>query len=192
MIAGVEFNLKTSSQGSHVMPYRQLRVKDLRKVPTWWIEVESNQWPPAPKAPNTTTQPPRPICLMNWRKFNLICCDCRWFRLWRIIYITWRQRSRNCGLRFDDSVRRTRGCVMNWRTLSRGCRSANSAALHSMKRKHTYSSWMRWRNMMLTIHRWDLLCLSGSKCCRYNIWTLSGPLLLCWFIQPLIDQLPAC
>jgi len=23
--------------------YRQLRVKDLPKVPTWWLEVESNQ-----------------------------------------------------------------------------------------------------------------------------------------------------
>ena len=37
--------------------YRQLRVMDLPKVPTWWLEVESNQRPSAPK---TTTQPTTP------------------------------------------------------------------------------------------------------------------------------------
>ena len=32
-------------------------MKDLPKVPTWQLEVESNQRPSAPKAPTTTTQP---------------------------------------------------------------------------------------------------------------------------------------
>src|SRR6218665_3381740 len=35
--------------------YRQLRVKDLPKVPTWQLEVESNQRPSAPKALTIST-----------------------------------------------------------------------------------------------------------------------------------------
>jgi len=50
--------LQGSHAGLHITLYRQLQVKDLPKVPTWWLEWDWNQWPPAPKAPNTTTQPP--------------------------------------------------------------------------------------------------------------------------------------
>jgi len=32
--------------------YRQLRVKDLPKVPTWWLEWDSNLRPSRGKAPN--------------------------------------------------------------------------------------------------------------------------------------------
>src|SRR6218665_43275 len=42
----------------HTTSYRQLRVKDLPKVSTW-RQVESNQRPSTPKAPNTTTKSPR-------------------------------------------------------------------------------------------------------------------------------------
>jgi len=38
--------------GYYITSYRQLRVKDLPKVPLWWLEWDSNQWP---SAPNTTT-----------------------------------------------------------------------------------------------------------------------------------------
>jgi len=37
--------------------YKQLRMKDLPKVPTWRLVWDSNQ---QPSAPNTATQPPRP------------------------------------------------------------------------------------------------------------------------------------
>src|SRR6218665_1645917 len=60
MIAGIEFSRKAAT-GRHIRSYRQLRVKDLPNVPTWRLEVESNQRPSAPKAPDTTTQPTTPL-----------------------------------------------------------------------------------------------------------------------------------
>src|SRR6218665_1278308 len=55
MIAGIEFSRKAAT-GCHITSYRQLRVKNLIKVPTWRLEVESNLRPSAPKALNQ----PRP------------------------------------------------------------------------------------------------------------------------------------
>jgi len=52
MIAGY-YRSQIYAQGSHRAPhpsYRQLRVKDLPEVPTWRLEVESNQRPSTPKA----------------------------------------------------------------------------------------------------------------------------------------------
>ena len=60
MIAGIEFSRKAAT-GCHITSYRQLRVKDLPKVPTWRLEVESNQRPSAPNASDTTTQPTMPL-----------------------------------------------------------------------------------------------------------------------------------
>src|SRR6218665_3694240 len=40
--------------------YRQLRVKDLPKVPTWRLEWDSNLRPSERKALNPTTEPPLP------------------------------------------------------------------------------------------------------------------------------------
>ena len=48
----------------HITSYRQLRVKDLPKVPTWRLELESNQRHFAPKAA-TTTQPTTPLHWTN-------------------------------------------------------------------------------------------------------------------------------
>jgi len=53
--------LQGSHTGHRIMSYRQLRVKDLPKVPTWRLEVESNQWPSAPK----TTLPTTPLNSSN-------------------------------------------------------------------------------------------------------------------------------
>jgi len=49
------YNSQSELQGRHARchftSYRQLRVKDLSKVPTWRLEWNSNQRPSAPKAP---------------------------------------------------------------------------------------------------------------------------------------------
>ena len=68
MVAGynrIWIKLQGSLAGRYITSYRQLRVKELPKVFRWQLEWDSNQRPSAPKAPNTTTQPPHPIlCLM--------------------------------------------------------------------------------------------------------------------------------
>ena len=57
-------------QGSHtgrnITSYRQLRVKDFPKVPTWRLKVEPNQRPSVPKALTTTTQPTTPLCNLRY------------------------------------------------------------------------------------------------------------------------------
>src|SRR6218665_2228268 len=52
--------LQVSHAGLRITSYRQLRVKDLPKVPTRRL-VGSNQRPSAPKAPNTTKAPSRAL-----------------------------------------------------------------------------------------------------------------------------------
>jgi len=59
-ITGVEIS-RNAATGRHITSYRQLRVNDLPKVPTWRLEVGSNQWPSAPKTPTTATQPTTPL-----------------------------------------------------------------------------------------------------------------------------------
>ena len=41
------------------------------KVPTWQLEVESNQLPSAPKAPTTTTQPTTPLNIKYAYKYEM-------------------------------------------------------------------------------------------------------------------------
>src|SRR6218665_988751 len=66
----------TGVEISHITSYRELRVKDLPKVPRERLEWDWNQRPSAPKATNTTTKAnhaPR-LRVMAFRK--RICYSC--------------------------------------------------------------------------------------------------------------------
>jgi len=57
LLQELNFSPKAAT-GRHTTSYRQLRVKDLPKDPTWRLEVESNQ---RPSALTTTPQPTTPL-----------------------------------------------------------------------------------------------------------------------------------
>ena len=65
----------TGVEISHITSYRELRVKDLPKVPTERLEWDWNQRPSAPKATNTTTKPTTPHVWELWlfvREFVIV------------------------------------------------------------------------------------------------------------------------
>ena len=72
MVARVGFESATfraEGTGVNVLKhYIQLRVKDLPKVLTWWLEWDSNLRPSGPKAPNPANEPPCPnvYVLLLW------------------------------------------------------------------------------------------------------------------------------
>src|SRR6218665_1063702 len=58
-------------RSSHAKRYRQLRVKDLSKVPTWRLEWDSNLRPSGRKAPNLPMNHHTPhSLLLRIRRFN--------------------------------------------------------------------------------------------------------------------------
>ena len=73
-----ESNLAASSHaGRSTTSYRQQRVKDLPKVPTWRLETESNQ---RPSLLNTTTLPT--LHLLEAAEICSLSLELGWERLW--------------------------------------------------------------------------------------------------------------
>src|SRR6218665_1463799 len=73
-ITGVKIKLQGSLAGCHITLYRQLGVKDLRTVPTWWLEWGSNlrlcgcKAPTLPLSPHAhkVKQQLRQVCYKNY------------------------------------------------------------------------------------------------------------------------------